>query len=205
MPAGTSAHVVRPDELDAVVELLVDAFHDDPTWSWVFPDPALRSTQHRRLWRLMVEGAARYPCTWLNGDSTATSVWIPPNGTELSEAQEALLEALLVELLGREAGRARVAFEQFEQAHPRAEPHYYLSLLATSTGHRGRGLGLALLETNLREIDETAMPCYLEASNPANVALYQRYGFEPIGAFTLPAGPEVATMWRPPRPGSADR
>ena len=44
------------------------------------------------------------------------------------------------------------------------------------------------------------MPAYLEASNPANVPLYQRHGFELAGAFDLPDfGPTVHTMWREAR------
>jgi L-amino acid N-acyltransferase YncA len=54
-----------------------------------------------------------------------------------------------------------------------------------------------LLGENLRLIDAAGMPAYLEASNPANVALYERHGFEVRGSFKLPvAGPEVFTMWR---------
>jgi ribosomal protein S18 acetylase RimI-like enzyme len=53
------------------------------------------------------------------------------------------------------------------------------------------------LAGNLRRIDEAGMPAYLEASNPANVALYERHGFKVRGSFTLPGdGPEVFTMWR---------
>jgi len=76
-------------------------------------------------------------------------------------------------------------------------PHFYLSLSATSAAHRGPGYGLGLLAGNLRRIDEAGMPAYLEASNPANVALYERHGFEVRGSFTLPGdGPEAFTMWR---------
>jgi len=49
----------------------------------------------------------------------------------------------------------------------------------------------------MRLIDEAGKPAYLEASNPANVALYSRHGFEVRGSFKLPGdGPEVFTMWR---------
>ena len=49
------------------------------------------------------------------------------------------------------------------------------------------------------EIDNEAMPAYLEASNPANVALYERHGFDVIGWFRTPDdGPEVFTTWREP-------
>ncbi|MGY9080371.1 MAG: hypothetical protein ACKVKB_06210 [Candidatus Nanopelagicales bacterium] len=41
------------------------------------------------------------------------------------------------------------------------------------------------------------MPAYLEASNPANIPLYQRYGFEQVGEFAVAEGPTVTTMWRP--------
>jgi len=180
-----------------VVAILVSAFYDDPTWSWAFPDPSLRAEQHRRLWGLFVDGAMRYPWVWLTPGNTATSVWIPPNGTDLSQEQEAALEPTIIEMLGADASPVIHAFELFDRAHPREVPHFYLSLLGTSAAHRGRGYGLALLAENLRRIDEAGMPAYLEASNPANVALYERQGFSVRDSFKLPGeGPEVFTMWR---------
>jgi hypothetical protein len=51
----------------------------------------------------------------------------------------------------------------------------------------------------LRTVDAEGAPAYLEASNPANVPLYERYGFCVVGAFTLPdGGPDVVRMWRQP-------
>ncbi len=194
------ARVAGPSDLDRVVEIMVGAFYDDPVWSWAFPDPDLRRAQHRRFWRLYVEGAARYPSVWLNADETAAAVWIPPRGTDLSPAQEARVEPLLVELLGPEdAPRVIGAGDAFERAHPHEVEHYYLSLLGTDPAHRGKGVGLALLKQTLTRADEDDVPAYLEASNPANVALYERYGFRPRSTFTLPGGPEVTTMWREAR------
>ena len=177
---------------------MVGAFYDDPVWSWAFPDPALRRNQQQQLWQLYVEGAARYPSVWLNADETAAAVWIPPGGTDLSPAQEARVEPLLIELLGTsDAPRVLACLDAFGAAHPDADEHYYLSLLGTDSAHRGHGRGLALLAQNLDRIDAADMPAYLEASNAANVALYERYGFRTRSVFTLPAGgPDVATMWR---------
>jgi predicted GNAT family N-acyltransferase len=127
-------------------------------------------------------------------------VWIPPGGTELSAAQEADVEPLLAGMLGGAADQVLRALELFDRAHPRETPHFFLTLLGTRVSTRGRGLGLDLLARSLDEVDALHMPAYLEASNPANVALYARYGFERHGSFTLPDGPEVVTMWRdPPR------
>jgi predicted GNAT family acetyltransferase len=59
---------------------------------------------------------------------------------------------------------------------------------------------MALLAENLRRIDEEGMPAYLESSNPANDARYERAGFRRTGEFTTPDDTRtVATMWREPR------
>jgi ribosomal protein S18 acetylase RimI-like enzyme len=200
--ATSPPRTATADDADAVTEILVGAFYDDPIWSWAFPDPAARRRQHRAFWRLFVDGALRYPWVWLAAGDTATSIWIPPGGTDLSEEQEALLDPLLAELLGADARRVTHAFELFEEAHPRDESHYYLSLLGTAPAQRGHGYGLGLLADNLREIDRDGGSAYLEASNPANVPLYERHGFRVVGSFDLPdGGPTVRTMWRPPVAG----
>jgi GNAT superfamily N-acetyltransferase len=189
------------DEVPTAVEILCSAFYDDPTWSWVFPDPEHRAGQHRLLWQAFVDGAMRYQTVWLNPDSTSVAVWVPPGGSEMSDEQEAALAAALERLLGPEASRVFEIFAAFEAAHPHHEPHFMLSLLGTHAAHRGHGYGLRLLAETLTVVDASGMPAYLEASNPANVALYARYGFEVWGSFVLPDdGPEVTTMWRPRHP-----
>jgi ribosomal protein S18 acetylase RimI-like enzyme len=200
-PDDLSPRLASPQDSADVVEILVSAFYDDPTWSWAFPDPSRRAEQHRRWWGLFVAGAMRFPWVWLTRGNTATSVWIPPNEEEFSEEQAAAMEPLLVELLGAGASRVLQGVEMFDRAHPQGVPHFYLTLLATSTEHRGHAYGLRLMAENLRQIDDAGMPSYLEASNPANVPLYMRHGFEVLGSFTLPdSGPEVFTMWRDPQP-----
>lgn len=187
------------NDVHAVVSILVDAFYLDPAWSWAFPDASQRAQQLRWLWELSVRGAMRYPWVWLSAHDTAASVWVPPHGTDLSPDQEATIEPALTDMLGAGAGRVLETLALFDRSHPRSEAHFYLSLLGTRSEHRGHGYGLALLADNLRRIDELSMPAYLEASNPANVPLYERYGFAVRGSFTLPAdGPDIVTMWREP-------
>ena len=157
------------------------------------------------MWRLFVEGALRYPFVWLTHDEVAVSVWIPPGGSELSLEQEAELATGLRERLGAGAERVLHAFEAFDEHHPRDEPHYYLSLLGTHPQHLGHGHGLRLLADNLAVTDDANAPCYLEASNPANVPLYQRSGFEVRDQFQpFVDGPTVTTMWRDPHPRTSN-
>jgi ribosomal protein S18 acetylase RimI-like enzyme len=192
--------VVEADQAEIVVEIMVGAFFDDPLWSWAFPDPSRRREQHRELWRLCVEGALRYPSVWLSEEDAAASVWIPPGGTELSEEQQARFGPLVNDIAGPEAQRVFDAFALLENEHPHDEQHYYLSLLGTDPRHRGHGYGLGLLADNLTAIDAEGRPAYLEASNPGNVALYQRYGFEVVTTCSIAGGPDVTTMWRPRQP-----
>jgi ribosomal protein S18 acetylase RimI-like enzyme len=195
---GVEARVATVDDAPRVTEILVRAFNHCPTWGWAFPDAGKRADQHRALWGLFVEGAMRFPWVWLGAGGVTTSVWIPPGETEMSTEQLDRLEPMLRQLLGAGASRVLATLDAFDAAHPHDEPHFYLSLLGTDPAYFGHGYGLGLLAENLRIVDAQGMPAYLESSNPANVALYERYGFRPLGAFDLPGGgPTVPTMWRP--------
>jgi ribosomal protein S18 acetylase RimI-like enzyme len=193
------AHSAQEQEIPRVIEILADSFYCDPTWSWAFPDPGRRRTQLTRWWGLYLRGArVNKDTVWVSENLEAASVWFAPGAHEFTPEQEALVEPLFVELVGTEqAGRIMALMGGFEEMRPKTQPHYYLSFLGTHTDHRGHGIGFSLLADNLAWVDTMNMPAYLEASNPANVALYQRYGFERVGEFTVPDGPTLITMWRP--------
>jgi len=187
-------------DLTAVIETISLAFHGDPTWSWAFPDPDRRQGQYAVFWRFLVAGALRYPWVLMTDGCEAAAVWIPPGGTEIAEEDEPQVGPLLEELVGERAGEVMELLDRFDAAHPRDEPHYYLSLLGTHPEHTGRGIGMALLAENLARVDRDGMPAYLESSNPANNHRYRRHGFEAIGEFYPPGSDiPVTTMWRDPQ------
>jgi ribosomal protein S18 acetylase RimI-like enzyme len=193
---STSVRVAAEGDLDRVTATLWAAFGDDPLWSWAFPGGGKLDV----WWRFLVRSALRYPWAWILGDYEAVSVWIPPTGTELSDADERRVEPLLQELLGARAHQVMELLERFEESHPRDQPHYYLSLLGRHPSCRGHGVGMRLLADNLALIDDEAMPAYLESSNPANIERYETVGFKQVGSFSTPDGSHtVATMWREPR------
>ena len=186
-------HVARLAESDRIAHTIGEAFAHDPTWSWAFPDPAARLG----WWRLCAAESLRYPWTLRTDGFEAVSIWIPPDGREFSSETEAQLPQLLGGLVGPRAGEVGELIRRFGEAHPRVEPHYYLSLLGVADAHRGHGLGMALLKENLARIDAEGMPAYLESSNPRNNHLYESVGFVPIVTFDAPgSGPTVTGMWR---------
>lgn len=64
---------------------------------------------------------------------------------------------------------------------------------------QGRGLGAQLMDGALARCDEEGLIAYLESSNPANISLYQRHGFDVIGEIEIENGPIVTPMLRPGR------
>ena len=187
-------------DLGTVTSIVSLAFAHDPLWSHAMALPGGGTAHHSEFWRLFAQGALRYPWTWLASGGEAISIWIPPGGTEMTPEQEQRLEELATGRLGPTAGGYLELLSRFDAAHPRAEPHYYLSLLGTHPEHRGKGTGMRLLAHDLELIDAEHRPAYLESSNPANNHRYARVGFEPHGEFCYPGGgPVVTTMWRPAR------
>ena len=92
MTAGSGGVVSRlatRADLLAVTETISLAFHDDPTWSWAFPDPLRRQEQYAVFWRFIIAGALRYPWVLMTQGCEAASVWIPPGGTEIAPEDDA--------------------------------------------------------------------------------------------------------------------
>ena len=61
------------------------------------------------------------------------------------------------------------------------------------------GLGSALLKSSLEKIDLLHEPAYLESSNPRNMSLYERNGFQTVKKFQFGGGPPIHTMYREAR------
>jgi GNAT superfamily N-acetyltransferase len=182
-------------DLDGLTATLTAAFENDPLWGgWAFPDPEDLAV----WWRFYLRSDLRYRCVWVEGDYAAVSVWIPPDGSELTEEDEERVEPLLEQLVGPRAPEIMELVERFDATHPRKPPHFYLALLGTHPEYRGRGLGIGLLAENLARLgDAQGVPSYLESTNPTNNSRYERLGFRRVGEFTTPDRKRtVTTMWR---------
>jgi GNAT superfamily N-acetyltransferase len=192
------------DDLGPVTETLMLAFLQDPVWSVALARPDGSTAHHAAFWRLYVEGALRYSTVFMTDDASAVSVWVPPDGTELSKAGESAVEQLVEATLEPAAVRAIFElWERFAANHPRDEPHAYLGLLATHPDHRGQGIGQRLLAVDLARWDAAGVPAYLESTNPGNDHRYERAGFRRVGGFraVLDDAP-ISTMWRPSQPST---
>ena len=190
----------RPTDVDQVTECITLAFASDPVWAVALARADGGTAHHGPYWRLFVEGAIRFETVSIADDGAAVSIWLPPNGSELSEAQAEALEELLARSLDAPSIAAiHELYGRFEASRARQPAaHYYLSLLATHPDHRGRGVGQSLLADDLARWDAAGVPSYLESTNPANDHRYERLGFRPIGGFdAVLDSAHVTAMWRP--------
>jgi ribosomal protein S18 acetylase RimI-like enzyme len=89
-----------------------------------------------------------------------------------------------------------------EHYHP-SEPCWYLPLIGVTPGFQGKGHGGALLSFALQRFDREGHVAYLESSNPRNISLYKRHGFEEMGVIQAGSSPTLVPMVR--RPGSRAR
>jgi GNAT superfamily N-acetyltransferase len=194
------AIIATEADRDAVVETIVTAFRDDPTWSWMFPDPDLRADQHATIFGLYVDSALPNGGVWMTDErASAVAVFTAPGGHELTDAAEGRIEPFLNEALGDHAPAVLETFERFEGAIPEGRTFYYLSFLGTRPDSRGHGIGMGLLAELVAKADQDGQPTYLESTNPDNNRRYERLGFEAQTDFTTPDDSHtVTTMWRDP-------
>lgn len=132
---------------------------------------------------------------WTANDGQAIALWLPPGVEPDAETMEAVVPRAVPPDRIEDMGGV---FEGMAAYHPH-EPHWYLPLIGADPAYLGRGLGGALMKHACARIDEDAMPAYLESSNPRNVSLYERHGFEVMGEIRSGAAPVVIPMYRAAR------
>ena len=188
--------VAEKSEQDAVLSTLMLAFGVDPCMRYALTEAETFIGAFRRLALALGGGAFEHGSAYVGADGACAALWLPPGVESDGEAIGALVEQLDVppekqEVLGQ-VGEAMGA------NHPH-EPHWYLAMIGTDPSRQGRGLGSAILKEGLRRCDADGLPAYLESSNPANIPLYERHGFEVMGLIQPGDFPPLVPMLRPAR------
>jgi ribosomal protein S18 acetylase RimI-like enzyme len=181
---------------------LGQAFLDDPAMSWAVPDRRKRERHLARYFELLFANIyLAKDETYVADDGKAAMLWAPPGNWQVSMFASRSMLPIMVRSAGTKLPRAMKMLSLMEAKHKeRTEPHYYLPFIGTEPASQGKGYGTALLHHMLERCDTEGVPAYLEASSPANQALYFRSGFEVIEELTWPAnGPPFWPMWRRPR------
>ncbi|NHA69479.1 GNAT family N-acetyltransferase [Phycicoccus flavus] len=192
------AVLITHDAVPVVAATLAAAFDNDPIFTWVAPDPALRRAGLPGWFAVAAAGLERHGRSWQSAACSAAALWVPPSTEPLSEAEGVLLGEATAPLGAGAMERSGVISAAMEAVHPQ-EPHHYLWLLGVSPDQQGAGLGTGLLAQYLTQLDSAGEAAYLEATSPQNRRLYERHGFEVTGVIQAENSPPLWAMWREPR------
>lgn len=195
MTAEPEIRIVARDEASRATSVQLMAFSTDPVMRWLWRDPHDYVRHFPTFLRAFGGRAFEHGTAHVRADFVGGALWLPPGVTPDGDALEALMAETVSEPALAETGSI---MEQIAAAHPEG-PHWHLAFLGVDPRHQGQGIGSALLQFALPRIDEQRLPAYLESSNPANVPLYQRHGFEVIREIQVGGSPRVFPMLRPAR------
>lgn len=182
-------------EAPRAVSVQMMAFSSDPIMRWFWPEPDAYLRHFPTFVRGFGGGAFEHSAAHVADTFLGGSLWLPPGVGTDDDTLEKLFKETIAEPTRSEA---LSILEQIGAAHPK-EPHWHLALVGVDPTQQGKGIGAALLRYALTRIDEQHLHSYLESSNPANITLYQRHGFEVIREIRVGGSPPVIPMLRDPR------
>lgn len=182
------------DEASAI-DALTLAFSVDPMVRWSLPDPAKYLATFASLARAFGGSAFARGTAYIASGFAGAALWLPPG---IGSDEESLMR-LFDENVGDDVKADMPGvFEQMEKFHP-TEPHWYLPMIGVDPVYQGVGVGSALMTEALKAVDRDGLIAYLESSNPKNISLYERHGFEVVGEIQSGSSPVLRPMLRKAR------
>jgi ribosomal protein S18 acetylase RimI-like enzyme len=195
--AGPSFDIrsATPDESHQAVSTVVAAFITDPMarFGWRLVHDYLRVMP--LVVREFAGAAFEHRSAYVSDDLCGAALWLPPgvqpNGDALEQISRDTADPARL-------GDVLATFERMTALHS-DEPHWYLPLIGVEPNAQGRGIGGALMRHAAARFDAEGVVAYLESSNPRNIPLYERHGFEVMGRIQVGAAPVLTPMLRRPR------
>ena len=178
----------------AVFAVQTQAFGSDPATRWTWPDPKAYLGAFPHFAKAFGGAAFSHGSAHRIG-SAGAALWLPPGVGEDEAAMDALMQSTAD---AQTAADGPQVMQQMARYHPH-EPHWYLPLIGIDPAHQGKGLGGVLMRYATDICDRDGVLAYLESSNPRNVPLYERHGFEVLGTIQAGSSPVITPMLRKPR------
>jgi GNAT superfamily N-acetyltransferase len=187
-------------DIEALSQVIADAFGDLPPSRWLIPDDAARREIFPGYFSIYVEHALADGTVHTTTDRAAAALWLPVAGDGASPPGG--YDDQLAAATGPWIDRFRAFDATLDHHHPAGTPHHHLAILAVRPDRQGQGTGSLLLRAYHDMLNHHGAPAYLEAASIRTTRLYLRHGYtlQPGGPFYLPdSGPPMWPMWREPQ------
>ena len=175
------------------IDTLVLGFAANPTCRWFWPDAQTDLWAMPRLIEAMAGKAFSHQTAYVDQQVHGAALWLAPGIATDDDAISTLMADTIDPSRHAEIG---AFFEKIGAFHPHDEPVCYLPLLAVDPYHQNQRLGETLMRYALEKNDAAGMTSYLESSDPKNVTLYERLGFEALGSIEVGSFKAVTPMIR---------
>jgi predicted N-acetyltransferase YhbS len=205
-PGGVTIRPIRPADVEAAIEVVARAFHEDPGAVIIEPDPDRRHEAMRQLTGPVVRAAVPHDHVTVavapDGSVVGVATWLPPGKD--TPTDEELLAAGLAEAhaeVPEAAARMGPMAEALEDLHAGGVTgdHWRLEFFGVDPAWQGTGLGAALIETGHAKADAAGQPCWLETFTQRNVDWYARRGYRVAVRSSVPTGEPIWGLIRDPQ------
>jgi len=193
--SSIETRIVGPDEMSRAFSTIIAAFIADPFVRFIWPSPHAYFQNGPRFLREFAGASFEHGSARVSAGFSGAALWLPPGAHSNDDA----LEVIVRETTAPEhLDDVLLALQQMGEAHPE-ESHWYLPVIGVEPTAQGRGIGGILMREAVARCDEAQSLAYLESTNPRNISLYKRHGFEVVGEIRVGACPVVTPMIRKPR------
>lgn len=193
--APFETHTATRDEMPQAVASIVAAFITDPLARFLWPSTRDYLNAMPSLVREYATGSFESRTAFVCAELCGAALWLPPH---MSPSFDALDQLFQWAVKSERLDDVRMAFEKMEEWRPN-EPHWYLTFVGVAPRAQSKGIGHALMSYSAARCDQEGVLAYLESTNPRNVSLYERHGFESIGEIQVGKAPVITPMLRRPR------
>ena len=181
--------LIQEEEAAAVNTLLL-AFSSDPFQRYLMPDSSIYLKNSTIWFNNAASQSISIDALLGTENYSGVAAWFPPDYVVQFEA----IEETLKDLPDNSQKDIFKYFKAFEENRPKEA--WYLEYLGVDPSWHSKGLGSLLLKKSLEKIDTLHQSAYLESSNPRNMSLYERHGFEAVTKIQFGEGPPMHTMYR---------
>lgn len=164
-----------------MVDSLVAAFVKDPILRHLFPDEATYPRYAATFFGNLFDRRVHRSSIWTIGGGASVAVWEPPAESPAAGHGSPAEARYPADVWARVQG-----YDEAVHAALPTYPFWYLGVLGTHPDSAGRGWGRAVMRAGLARAAADGLPAILETSNPANVELYRRAGWEVVGSLSEP-------------------
>lgn len=190
-------------DVEQAAQVIAQSFETDPLVSFMLPFRATRVRTLVKFFRVYGEISIKNKRGFGVGEPLqGVAYWKTPDQEDMSISIKSLGKFLPLLFTIYPIGyfRARAALNQLDSMHKKYAdgPHFYLDNLGVLASARGKGLSSKLIRPFLEMADSQKVITYTDTVTPANVPLYEHFGFECVEQSHIPSmGITVFALRRP--------